>query len=257
MLLAAVILLAPATWADVWVTVYRCDETTPLAAIDRNQPTVYRDIMVGSRLVFVISSDSGESWKGALLISADDVGYGTMGGRGYTPVRPGTTTRVRNYTGSCLEAAGTGARVWNYSDPLGIGLQFSTKSVPFITGGQPTVPGDWFILDYHAEQIGPCEVGLYTGADPNVPLQMLFFRHVPSRDFNRDTIVDFVDFALLASHWGASADQDPNSRADTFDLNADTRIDLLDVALFSEYWLERTDCHKSPIDPNEALTDRS
>jgi hypothetical protein len=82
-----------------------------------------------------------------------------------------------------------------------------------------------------------------------VPIQTLSFTHVPSRDFNGDTIVNFQDLALLASHWGSKAD--PNSPDAAFDLNADRRIDLGDLALFSEYWLERTDCSKAATNPNK------
>ena len=77
----------------------------------------------------------------------------------------------------------------------------------------------------------------------DVPIETLAFTHVPSRDFNGDTVVDFKDLALLASHWDLNAD--PNSPDGPFDLNADGRIDLGDLALFSEYWLERTDCGDS------------
>jgi hypothetical protein len=256
MVLVAVILFAPTTRAKVWTTVYHCDETTPLAALDPNQATVYRDIMVGTRLVFVVSSDTGESWQGALLLSSDEVKYGTLSGRGYTPAKPGTSIRAPNYADSCLDAAGTGAYVWVFGGTEGVGLQFQSGHTPYITAGHPAVPGDWFIFDYHAEQVGFCKVGLYTGDDPNIPLEMLLFRHVLSRDFNGDTVVDFADFALLASHWDASVGQDPNSRADTFDLNADTRVDLADLVLFSEYWLERTDCSKAATDSKKPSTDR-
>ncbi len=253
-ILAAVILFGPTTWAEVRVTVYRCDEKTPLEVVDSNQPIVYRDIMVGTRLVFVVSSDTNEPWQGALLLSWDDAPYATLSGRGYTPVRPGTSVTADNYLYSCLEAAGTGARALDSNDSAGVGLSFRTGSTAFITAGRPPVPGDWFVLDYRAEQVGPCEVGLYSGADPNIPLEMLFFRHVPSRDFNGDTVVDFADFALLASHWDAWADRDPNSRADVFDLDADAKIDLADLALFSDYWLERTDCGNAAIGSEKPST---
>ena len=256
MVLVAVVLFVPTTRAKVWTTVYRCDETTPLAIIDPNHPTVYRDIMVGARLVFVVSSDTGEPWQGALLLSADDAKYATLSARGYTRVKPGTSNRTPNYADSCLDAAGTGAYVRAFNGTEGVGLQFQSGHTPYITAGHTAVPGDWFIFDYRAEQVGFCKVGLYTGDELDIPLEMLIFRHVPSRDFNGDTIVDFAELALIASHWDASADQDPNSRADTFDLDADTRIDLADLALFSEYWLERTDCGKSATDSNGLLTDR-
>ena len=110
--------------------------------------------------------------------------------------------------------------------------------------------GDWFVFDYHAQQVGTCTVGLHEmSADWNVPIQTLSFTHVPSADFNGDALVDFQDLALLASHWGAPAD--PNGPEAAFDINADGRIDTTDLASFSDHWLERTDCTKTATDPNE------
>jgi len=62
-LLCLAIALAPAALAKVWTTVYGCDGVTPLEAVDPNHPTVYRDIMVGTRLVLVVSSDQDEYWR--------------------------------------------------------------------------------------------------------------------------------------------------------------------------------------------------
>jgi len=251
MVLAAVVLLGPTAWAKVWVTVYRCDETTPLAVIDPNHTAVYRDIMVGTRLVFVVSSDTGEPWEGALLLSWDDAEYGTLSGRGYTPIKPGTSIRTPNYLGSCLESAGTQAYAVDFTDSTGVGLQFWTGKTPYITGGHAATPGDWFIFDYRAEEIGTVDIGLYNPVVSYVvPIATLSLTHVPSRDFNGDTVVDNRDFALLASHWHTAADVDPNGPDAVFDLNADGRVEVGDLMLFSGYWLERTDCGGSAVDPN-------
>jgi len=251
MVLSAIILLAPTTRARVWVTVYRCDETTPLEVIDSNQPTVYRDIMVGTRLVFVVSSDTNEPWQGALLLSWEDAGYGTLSGRGYVPVKPGTGVPTDNYLDSCLEAAGTRARVWDFNDSRGIGLQLRTDRTPYITGGHPVTPGEWFILDFRAEKVGTLDIGLYNlVASYVVPVATFSVTHVPSRDFNRDSVVDWNDFARLAVHWHRTPSADPNEPAAVFDLNADGRVDAGDLMLFSEYWLERTDCAIPAVDPN-------
>jgi hypothetical protein len=83
-----------------------------------------------------------------------------------------------------------------------------------------------------------------------VPLDTLFFTRVPSRDFNGDTIVNFQDFALLASRYGAAVAPDPKSPDGFFDLDLNGRIDLGGIASFSEYWLQRTDCRKPASDPN-------
>jgi hypothetical protein len=99
--LIAAVAVAPVALAKVWTTVYRCDGTTPLATVDPNHPTVYRDIMVGTRLVIVVSSDAPglygdqQLWSGGLVISRDDWQRGTLSGRGYNQ-------RHRNYDGSSL-----------------------------------------------------------------------------------------------------------------------------------------------------------
>ena len=251
MVLAAVVLVAPAAWAKVWITVYRCDGTTPLAAIDPNHPTVYRDIMVGTRLVLVVSSDTGGAWQGALLVSPDDMEYATLSGRGYTPIEPGTGARTANYLGSCLDAAGTQAYAVDFTDSTGIGLQFRTSGTPYITGGHPAIPGDWFVFDYRAGEVGTSDLGLYDlVVSYVVPVATFSLTLVPSRDFNGDTVVDWKDFAELASHWHAAPDIDPNDPDAVFDLNTDGRVDVGDLMLFSGYWLERTDCDGSAVDPN-------
>lgn len=214
--------------AKVWTTVYRCDGRTPLEAIDPNHPTIYRDIMVGTRLVLVVGSDQGEYWAGGLQLSQVDALYGTLSGRGYVK-------SPRNYRDSCLPAAGETARALPYVRSWPAGLNFFTS--PYL----PVLPGDWFVVDYHAEQVGTCNVALYDyGTDEDTLIQVLSFTHVPSRDFNGDTVVDFKDLALLALHWSPKAD--PNGRDAPFDLHTDGRIDFGDLALFSEDWLKRTDC---------------
>lgn len=224
--LAAV--LAPAALAKVWTTVYRCDGVTPLEAVDPNHPTVYRDIMVGTRLVLLVSSDQGGYWRGSLQFSPEEATYATLSGRGYVNV-------PANYRDSCLVAAGKTARAIPHANSFYVGVEFWTSLT------LPVAPGDWFVFDYRAEQVGTCDVGLYDfSISFDVPIEALSFAQVRSRDFNGDTVVDFTDLALLASRWGWEAD--PNSPAGPCDLNGDGRIDLGDLALFSEYWLERTNC---------------
>jgi hypothetical protein len=249
--LALAVALTPVAGAKVWTTVYRCDETTPLAAVDPNRPAVYRDIMVGTRLVFVVSSDTGGYWQGGLRLSWDDAEYATVSGRGYIAPTPGAPVKLPNYAGSCLDAAGTQANARPFQDIRGIGFELRTTITGSRTGVQPTVPGDWFILDYRAEQVGSCEVGLYNlSVSYDVPIDTLAFTHVPSRDFNGDALVDFKDFALLASHQGGPVNKDPNDPDSAFDLNGDAKVDLGDFALFSEYWLERADCTQPGADPS-------
>jgi hypothetical protein len=249
LVLVATLVVTPVALAKVWTTVYRCDGTTPLATVDPNHPTIYRDIMVGTRLVIVVSSDGPgiyggyQLWSGGLVISQDDWQRGTLSGRGYNRQR-------RSYDGSALLAAATQGRASvqyrEYLQPdMGRGFDLRPN--------QYSVAGDWFVFDYHAEQTGSCDVGLYDfDASMDVPLETLSFTHVPSRDFNGDTIVNFEDLALLAACYSAVVGPDPNDSAAPFDLDSNGRIDLGDIAAFSEYWLQRTDCGTLSTDPNKS-----
>jgi len=239
--------LTPVAAARVWVSVYQPDGKTPLAAVDANQPDVYRDMMVGTRLTLVLSSDSNEYWGGNLLLFRDDAQYARLSGRGYVLPLPDSRIKFPKYRDSCLEAAGTRAAVWDVVDSNTVGLGFNSDHTPYITGGHPAYPGDWFVVDYHAEQAGFSEVGLYDLlADDNVPMQTLSFTHVPSRDFNGDTIVNLKDFALLAARWRPAAD--PNSVSEpAVDPNAEHPVGAADLASFSQYWLARTDSNEPPV----------
>jgi len=101
--------------------------------------------------------------------------------------------------------------------------------------------------------VGLCYVGLYDyDFSLDTPIETLLFNQVPSRDFDGDTLVNFMDFALLASRWGQEAESDPDPEA-TFDLDGDGSIGAGDLALFSEFWLERTDCNEPCADPNTSI----
>ena len=227
--LTVVVFFAPVTLARVWITVYRCDETTSLDVVDPNHPTVYRDIMVGTRLAIVISSDADTDWWGALTLSWDDWNQGTLSGRGYNE-------EEFNFDGSCLPDAGIEPMVTDSDDANGITFEFGS--------GRFAVAGPWFIVDYRAERVGPCSIAFYDGDYSwDVPREILSLNHVPSRDFDGDAIVNFEDFALFASRWRAPADLDPNEA--TFDLNTDGSVNISDLVQFAQYWLERTDCSKS------------
>lgn len=250
--LAVIVALAPVAGADVWTTIYRCDETTPLALADPDRPGVYQDIMVGTRLVIVVSSDTGGYWWGQLRLFWDDAQYASLGGRGPTIV-PGDV--ISSYRDSCLEAAGERASAWDFSGPEGVGLEFFSSDDRSVPDFRPAVPGDWFIFDYQAERVGSCEVGLY---DPfrsfDMPIETLSFTHVRSRDLDSDTIVNFEDLALLARYWRTVVGHDPNEPDASLDLDMDGRIDVGDIALFSEYWLEQTDCGEAGLAPLSKAT---
>jgi hypothetical protein len=247
---ALVAALTPVAAGKVWVSVYQHDGKTPLAAVDADHPNVFREIMVGTRLTLVISSDTGEDWVATLLLSWDDAKYGKLSGRGLTPPPPVGAFRFSAYKDSALNAAGTKAYVRDMVGIYGVGLELWTDIFPYIGGGgHAAYPGDWFVVDYYAEQIGPCVVRFYdSSAGDDTLLQTLSFTHVPSRDFNHDTLVDFEDFARFASYWRSAADPGSGPTAD-LDLKADGRVDLADLAAFSRYWPEQID---SPIAPPPA-----
>lgn len=240
--LAAVALAAaisPVAAARVWTTVYRCDGLTPLAVVDPNRLGVYPDIMVGTRLAILVSSDTGEPWSGAMVISRDQWGRGTLSGRGFNK-------KQFSYMGSCLEAAGEMPVAMDVADStkegLWFGTYFSSRPLP---GERIAAPGAWFVVDYHAWQEGECRVELKD--DGFNLLETLTFYHVPSWDFNGDATVNLVDFAMLSSYWGSALD--PESER-TFDRNADGRIGISEIAMFSEHWLEATDCAEAGAEPN-------
>jgi hypothetical protein len=266
LVLALAGLLAPIAAARVWVTVYRCDGKTPLAAVDSNHPDVYRDIMVGTRLTLIISSDTADKWSGDLELSWDDALYGRLSGRGLTPPAPRSPRKVSTYNDSCLDAAGTNATVMDSADAYSISLYFDNDTSSYQpNGGHPAYPGDWFVVDYYAEQAGECRVRLYADGSvgpvvnpfvapdigPPTLLQTLSFKHVASRDFNGDTVVNFKDFARFAARWRCPVDPNADAGA-AFDLSTDSRVDSSDLASFSEYWLERTDCNEPPTSSDTA-----
>jgi hypothetical protein len=228
-----VLALSSVLQAEVWMTVYRCDETTPLAPADPNYPHVYADIMVGTKLVVVVSSDASLDFSGFLQFS--DEGVMSLTGRGYSSKR-------RMYVDSSLPAAGEDADVRS-RDNAGIrGFGFTTDS--------PSA-GDWFIFDYCAERVGSCSLDLYNGENWSVPIDTLSFAHVLSCDFNGDNSIDFEDLALLASHNSPVPDSVSDDQA-AFDLNSDRVIDFRDLAQFSEHWLERVACDDPAVAPNQA-----
>jgi hypothetical protein len=232
---------ASVTHGAVWGNVYRHDGKTPLALLDPNTPGIYSDIMVGTHLVLVVESDAGGYWWGALEVSWQDWERGTLAGRGYDP------DGMRGFEGSCLEAAGTLSIVDFFEYPHSVGFQLTTHH-------RTAVAGDWFLLDYHAEETGPCDVRLYDYAyDLDMPIQTLSFTHVPSRDFDGDTLVNFADFALLASRWRQPAEIDPNTLT-VCDIDRNGLVDAGDISLFCEYWLERTDFKEPAVETSASVT---
>ena len=200
--------------------------STRVCEADGNTPFDGRDIMVGTKLTIIVSSDSAENWWGGLIIEDINLNYGALSARDYNE-------STYDWEGSRFEAAGTGARVNIYEEAGKYGFQ--------LLGHSSAVAGDWYIIDYNAINVGDCNVGYYDfNMDLSDPIYYLSFSHVRTRDFNNDTKVDFEDFALFASYWQVTDCHDPNWCEGT-DLDIDGNVDSNDLKLFVEYWLERTE----------------
>jgi len=207
-------------------TVYRADGNTPLEPTEVNiSITKYPDIMIRTKLTFVVDSNVAEYWySGALVLEeADMINLGRLYGRDCDGIE---------CPGSCLPDAGEFASAAE--------IEYPGPGVDFYGGEEPNV-GDWFIFDYNAIDIGDCNVAFYNyEVNENEPIHIFVFRHVRSRDFNRDTIVNFADFAALSSYWQETNCGDANDCEET-DINIDGKVDVNDLALFTDFWLERTE----------------
>lgn len=250
--IALVLSIGSLAAADVSVRVCLSDGNTPLAGdvvflqedaeAGANTVSLYRDIMVGTKLTIIVASDSPGTWSGGLFIEDTDRDYGALSARDYNDI-------THDWQGSHFAAAGQRARVFRSED--------SSRSGFDVNSHNTASPGDWFIIDYTATQVGSCRVELYynpsagvavPSGDFSVPpdppgapvvLSKLFFSQAPTRDFNQDGVVDFADFAVLASYWGAIDCAYPDW-CQGVDLNADAFVDSADLLLFAEYWLEKT-----------------
>jgi len=181
--------------------------------------------MVGTRLTIIISSAAGGYWGGDLGITGEDCNCGVLSARDYSET-------TDDWAGSRLPAAGDRARVWEWQDPEAQGFN--------LEGHRSALAGDWFVIDYTATDVSICRVALYDHAISWVdPIYYLTFFHVASRDFNRDTKVDFADFAIFASRWQRAVCAEPD-RCEGIDLDGNQWVSLNDLMLFADYWLEKT-----------------
>ncbi|MFA5291937.1 MAG: hypothetical protein WC496_02770 [Phycisphaerae bacterium] len=212
-------------------TVFLRDSNSPLELVDSNTTyVVYREIMVGTKLKIVVSSDTNECWTdgfggdgGSLAMQEEFLPYGILSAR--EPL-----IDESDWSGSHLPAAGNPAAVYEWW-PYGFDLY---------TGSNDIEAGDWFVIDYNSIDVGDCNVGFY---DHRIsweePIYYLCFSQVRTRDFNHDTIVNFIDYGILLSHW-----QETNCQATDWcegtDLDINGNVDINDLSLFCEFWLERT-----------------
>jgi hypothetical protein len=221
------LIAAPAAQAEVFIRVCLADGNTPLELADPCIPFVYRPLMTGTHLTIIVSSNTGgDYWGGGLYIEDPYMDYGTLFGRDYNEI-------TSDWEGSHLEAAGPGATVWYYPESFKSGFELATDT-------EATMPGDWFVIDYNATNVGDCNVWLYDyDFSFDEPNYVMAFTHVPTRDFDNDGIVNFSDFAVLGLNWQRTDCNEPGNCSGT-DLDADGYVGINDLRLFAEYWLEKT-----------------
>jgi hypothetical protein len=212
---------------EVSTRVCLSDGETLTLLVDPNIPYVYQDIMVGTMLTIIISSDAGGYWDGGLFIQGEDRKYGVLSARDYNDV-------TLDWEGSRLDAVSSEARVFDCDDVDRKGFDLYSH--------RDAIAGDWFIIDYTATDVGECSVGFYDYSEPigmDFPIYEMVFFHVPSRDFNNDTTVNVADLAVIALCWQVDDCNDPDTCAGT-DLDANGSVDINDLILFCDYWLEKT-----------------
>ncbi len=207
------------------------DGNMPLELADPCVPWVYRDIMVDTHLTIIVDSNDDGYWEyGELSIWDANQNYGDLAGRDFNK-------NTDDWEGSRFPAAGDVARVWDFQEPR----QDHDVNGFMFSGNSDAIAGDWFIIDYNAISVGNCRVAFFDGDFSwDEPLYEMHFTHVPSRDFNKDSIVNFTDFALLSSYWGISNCTDPNG-CGKVDFDGSESVDVNDLKLFVEFWFERTD----------------
>lgn len=238
LLLVLVLGMAPVATAQVTLEVYEADGITPFDCND--------ELMVGQKLTLVVSSDTNEFWSGGLFIAEQNRSLGRLEGRDYDP-------NALDWTSSHYAAAGDFAKVldWRGSSIWGFDLYpywapSDCNLHDCNAGNTGAVAGDWYVVDYIADDIGDCPVGFYeydVSNDPvpgdggyNEPNSYITFQNVANRDLDFDGVVDFRDFALFASDWGAADCNEPNWCQAT-DMDRNGVVDFNDLRLFVEYWL--------------------
>jgi hypothetical protein len=160
-------------WGDNWVGQATPPSTNDFVDVggisttvywdDGNTPWVGEDIMVGTKLTIIVSSNVPEWLSGGSLAIADaNRDYGVLSARGTEPY----------YLDSCFPAAGTAAVATTW-------FETGIAGFDMYVGDEDVNVGDWFIIDYTATTVGTCKVGFY---DHDVswvdPVYYLEFTHV-------------------------------------------------------------------------------
>ncbi|OHB59893.1 MAG: hypothetical protein A2Y12_18930 [Planctomycetes bacterium GWF2_42_9] len=222
---------------QIFTNVFFRDSNTPLQLTSSSSPYyTYEEIMVGTHLKIVVSSDAAERWfsgvdgdGGSLTIEGNYLNFGALSARG--------PLLGEDWSGSHLPDAGSepdypDVILWEMDGIYGFDLYTDSRNVN---------AGDWFVIDYNAIAVGDCIVNFYDHrVSWDFPIYYLCFSHVPTRDFNNDKIVNFHDFYLFLNHWLETNCLDPYWCEGT-DLDRNNLVDIQDLFAFCEFWLERTE----------------
>jgi hypothetical protein len=194
--------------------IYEVDEITPYDG---------SAIRVGTKLVFIIQSDSAEYWSGGLFLSGNNRSLAQISARGWDP-------NTMDWAGSRFPAAGPMATVWEYRDSWLWGCDLYTDSIDIQSG-------EWFILDYEAIGIGDPNIGIYDySVSWEEPIATTIITHIPSPDLNRDDVVNMFDFTDFSRKW-LHNDCQSDEWCDGADLNIDGQVGVLDLMIFCDHWL--------------------
>ena len=214
---------ASALRGEVSTKLQLIESNSPIQLRDPCVPNVYIDIMVGTRLSIIVSSDTGGYWSGGLFIVDANQNYGLLSCRDNNSIECG---------GSILPYAGIGASAFSWEGDFFKGYVLNSSD--------DANAADWFIIDYLATNIGSCSIGIFDdNYSLDVPIYEIFLNQVRTRDFNNDNVVNFPDLAFLAYYWLQTGCSGPDW-CQGCDLDTNGDVDANDLLLFSEFWLKRT-----------------
>lgn len=189
------------------------------------EPLDLDEMMVGTQVSLVVSSDANSIWSGGLYLRNENRTLGSLSGRVRDP-------NSRDWLGSHLPAAGPAAKVKQWKDSYIAGFDLYTDElIPH--------PGPWFVIDYTATALGDCTIEFYdyryswTECDPNLTLTL---HQTPTRDFNQDQRVNLTDLALFTRHWQHTGCNAP-ALCIGADMDLDGTVGLTDLLAFSDFWL--------------------